>query len=93
MTDCAPFRNLKEKRYFPLYLIKNVLRRMDEGLSLIGSGNGGKCRFRWADRIGRGLIDRQVFLEVTGLTEKELNQAEKLGILISFYDRHGQTAL
>ncbi len=27
-------QELKERRYFPLYLIKNILRRMDEGLNL-----------------------------------------------------------
>jgi DNA-binding transcriptional MerR regulator len=27
-------RHLQEKRYFPLAVIKNILRRMDEGLSL-----------------------------------------------------------
>jgi hypothetical protein len=36
------------------------------------------------DRIGRGLIDRPAFLAATGLTEKELKQVEKLGILIPF---------
>jgi len=77
-------QELKGKRYFPLYLIKNILRRMDEGLTLSEAETVENAVFGSNDRIGHGLIDRQAFLEVTGLTEKELNQAEKLGILIPF---------
>jgi len=77
-------QELKEKRYFPLYLIKNILRRMDEGLSLPEAETVENAVFGSNDRIGRGLIDRPAFLAVTGLTEKELKQAEKLGILIPF---------
>jgi DNA-binding transcriptional MerR regulator len=77
-------QELKEKRYFPLYLIKNILRRMDEGLSLPEAETVENAVFGSDDRIGRGLIDRPAFLAATGLTEKELKQAEKLGILIPF---------
>lgn len=77
-------QELKEKRYFPLYLIKNILRRMDEGLSLQEAETVENAVFGSSDRTGHGLIDRQAFLQVTGLTDKELSQAEKLGILIPF---------
>lgn len=77
-------QELKEKRYFPLYLIKNILRRMDEGLSLPEAETVENAVFGSDDRIGRGLIDHPAFLAATGLTEKELKQAEKLGILIPF---------
>ncbi len=77
-------QELKEKRYFPLYLIKNILRRMDEGLSLPEAETVENAVFGSDDRIGRGLIDRPAFLAATGLTEKELKQVEKLGILIPF---------
>ena len=77
-------QELKEKRYFPLYLIKNILRRMDEGLSLPEAETVENAVFGSADRIRRGLIDRPAFLAATDLTEKELKQAEKLGILIPF---------
>jgi DNA-binding transcriptional MerR regulator len=77
-------QDLKEKRYFPLYLIKNILRRMDEGLSLPEAETVENAVFGSNNRIGRGLVDRQTFLEVTGMTEKDLKQAEKLGILIPF---------
>ena len=77
-------QSLKERRYFPLYLIKNVLRRMDEGLSLPEAESVENAVFGSDDRIGRELIDRQAFLAMTGLTEKELKQAENLGILVPF---------
>jgi DNA-binding transcriptional MerR regulator len=77
-------QELQEKRYFPLYLIKNILRRMDEGLNLPEAETVENAVFGSDDRIGRGLIDRPAFLAATGITEKELKQAEKLGILISF---------
>jgi len=77
-------QGLKERRYFPLYLIKNVLRRMDEGLSLPEAESVENAVFGSDDRIGRELIDRPAFLAATGLTEKELKQAENLGILIPF---------
>jgi DNA-binding transcriptional MerR regulator len=77
-------QELQEKRYFPLYLIKNILRRMDEGLSLPEAETVENAVFGSDDRIGRGLIDRPAFLAATGLTEKELKQAENLGILIPF---------
>jgi hypothetical protein len=77
-------QELKEKRYFPLYLIKNILRRMDEGLSLAEAETVENAVFGSTNRIGCGLIDRPAFLASTGLSEKELKQAENLGILIPF---------
>jgi len=77
-------QELQEKRYFPLYLIKNILRRMDEGLSLPEAETVENAVFGSDDRIGRELIDRPAFFAATGLTEKELKQAENLGILIPF---------
>lgn len=77
-------QELKGKRYFPLYLIKNILRRMDEGLSLLEAETVENAVFGLNDYTGHGLFDRQAFLEATGLTEKELKQAEKMGILIPF---------
>jgi len=76
-------QELKEKRYFPLYLIKNILRRMDEGLSLPEAEMVENAVFG-SESIERGLVNRAAFLEATGMTEKELKQAEKLGILIPY---------
>lgn len=77
-------QKLKGKRYFPLYLIKNILRRMDEGLSLTEAETVENAVFGMDEDAGHGLVDRQAFLEATGLAEKDLKKAEKLGILIPF---------
>lgn len=77
-------QELKGKRYFPLYLIKNILRRMDEGLSLTEAETVENAVFGMDEDAGHGLVDRQAFLEATGLAEKDLKKAEKLGILIPF---------
>lgn len=75
-------QSLQEKRYYPLYLIKNILRRLDEGLNLPEAETIEKAVFGSGERISPNLIDRQDFLKATGLTEKELGRAEKMGILI-----------
>jgi hypothetical protein len=77
-------QELKEKRYFPLYLIKNILRRLDEGLTLPDAEAVENAVFGANDRSGSSLVDRRQFLIATGLTEKELSEAEKSGILIPF---------
>jgi DNA-binding transcriptional MerR regulator len=77
-------QGLKERRYFPLYLIKNILRRMEEGLSLPEAETVENAVFGSDDRIGRKLIDLPAFLVATGLTGRELKRAESLGILIPF---------
>ena len=76
--------DLKEKRYFPLFLIKNILRRMDGGLSLPEAEAVEKAVFGLDNRIDGHLLDRQAFLQITGLTEKELKSAEKLSVLVPF---------
>jgi DNA-binding transcriptional MerR regulator len=75
-------QGLQEKRYFPLYLIKNILRRMDEGLSLPEAETVENAVFGSDDQSGSGLMDRRAFLTATSMTEQELQQVEELGILI-----------
>lgn len=77
-------QELKGKRYFPLYLIKNILRRMDEGLNLTEAETIENAVFRSDGRAESGLLSQAAFLTATGLTEKELTQARRLGILIPF---------
>jgi DNA-binding transcriptional MerR regulator len=77
-------QELKGKRYFPLYLIKNILRRMDEGLSLQEAETVENAVFGSVQSAGNGLLNSAAFLAATGLTEKELKQAQRLGILMPF---------
>lgn len=75
---------LQAKRYFPLYLIKNVLRRMDEGMNLTEAEAVENAVFGSHDRAGEELLNHTSFLAATGLTEKEMKEAERLGVLIPF---------
>jgi DNA-binding transcriptional MerR regulator len=75
---------LQAKRYFPLYLIKNILRRMDEGLSLLEAETVENAVFGSGNRGASNLVDRKAILAATDLTEKELQQAEAAGVLIPF---------
>ncbi len=77
-------QDLKGKRYFPLYLIKNILRRMDEGLSLTEAETIENAVFRSGEHTVNGLLTQAAFLAATGLSEKELAQARRLGILVPF---------
>ncbi|MDQ5987568.1 MAG: hypothetical protein CSYNP_03313 [Syntrophus sp. SKADARSKE-3] len=83
-------QHLQETRYFPLFLIKNILRRMDEGLSLPEAESVENAVFGSANRSWQGLVDRATFLAETGLTEEELRQAERIGILIPFVQEPGK---
>ena len=77
-------QELQEKRYFPLYLIKNVLRRMDEGLSLTDAETVENAVFGSEYLNKNDLLNHAAFLAATELSEKELKQALRLGILIPF---------
>lgn len=82
---------LQEKRYFPLYIIKNILHRMDEGLSLQEAETVEKAVFDPMDREDRKLVDHETTLMQTGLTKTELENAEKIGILIPFSVEGGES--
>jgi DNA-binding transcriptional MerR regulator len=76
-------QELQEKRYFPLYLIKNILRRMDEGISLTEAQTV-ECAVFGSDDLTGALVERKAYLAATGISDKELKQAESIGILIPF---------
>jgi DNA-binding transcriptional MerR regulator len=76
-------QELQEKRYFPLYLIKNILRRMDEGIGLT-EAQAVECAVFGSDGLAGALVDRKSFLIATGISDKELREAESIGILIPF---------
>lgn len=82
---------LQEKRYFPLYLIKNILHRMDEGLSLQEAETVEKAVFNPVDRGDRNIVDGETAMMETGLKKEELEYAEKIGILIPFSMEGGKS--
>jgi DNA-binding transcriptional MerR regulator len=82
-------QELQGKRYFPLYLIKNILRRLDEGISLTEAQTVECAVFGSDDRTG-ALVDRKAFLAETGISDRELKLAESIGILIPFTSNGGK---
>lgn len=77
-------RHLQEKKYFPLAVIRNILRRMDEGLSLMEAEAIEDAVFGTHTDVPATLVDRREFLEFTGLREEELSQALKSGLLMPY---------
>ncbi len=82
---------LQDKRFFPLLLIKNILRRMEEGLSLQEAESVENAVFGQNGRAGNGLLERALFLSETGLSEDDLREAEKIGIIIPFAEDKGRS--
>jgi DNA-binding transcriptional MerR regulator len=76
--------HLQAKRYYPLYLIKNILRRIDEGLSPAEAEMIETAVFGSSSKSGDKLLTTNEFLAATGLTKSQLDQARKLGVLVPF---------
>ena len=82
---------LQENRHFPLSIIKNILRRMDSGLSLQEAESLEDAIFNPpADAIGSRLMNRTEFLSQTGLTVEELKTAEKMGLIMPLIQDEGR---
>ncbi|HAR97391.1 MAG TPA: hypothetical protein DCS11_00495 [Syntrophus sp. (in: bacteria)] len=75
---------LQAKRFFPLSVIRNILRRMDDGLSLSEAESIENAVFVTPDVEAPTLVDRETFLRLTGLTESELEKAERLRLLVPY---------
>ena len=84
-------RHLQERRYFPLSVIKNILRRMDNGLSLEEAEVIEDVVFGTQSEPPEKLLDRSQFLEASGLTNDELQAAIKIGLMIPFLQEKGRT--
>jgi DNA-binding transcriptional MerR regulator len=81
---------LQETRRFPLSIIKNILRRMDGGLSLQEAESVEDVIFSPpADETDSRLLSRAEFLSQTGLTEEELNRAEAIGVIMPYIQEEG----
>jgi DNA-binding transcriptional MerR regulator len=84
-------RHLQERRYFPLSVIKNILRRMDNGLSLEEAEAIEDAVFGAQPESSEKVMDRSQFLEATGLTNEELQTAIRIGLLIPYLQEKGRT--
>lgn len=80
-------RYLQEKRYFPLSIIKNILRRMDEeGMSLEEAEAIEDVVFGTMNNI----VDKKDFLKKTGLSATEFKEAEESGLLMHYVKEKGK---
>ncbi|MEN6448702.1 MAG: MerR family transcriptional regulator [Syntrophaceae bacterium] len=84
-------RHLQERKYFPLSVIKNILRRMDQGMSLDDAEAIEDAVFGTQAEVSGQVVDKPGFLKATGLTEDELQMAIRMGILIPYLQEKGRT--
>lgn len=83
-------RHLQETKYFPLSVIRNILRRMDEGLSLDEAQAIENAVFGVAADAGNALMDKTEFLRQTGLSEEQLQLAQKISLLMPYMQEKGK---
>ena len=84
-------RHLQERKYFPLSVIKNILRRMDQGLSLDEAEAIEDAVFGAQPVTPDNVMDKAQFLEASGLTNDELLTALKIGLMIPYLQEKGRT--
>lgn len=84
-------QHLQEKKYFPLSVIKNILRRMDDGFSFEEAEAVEDAVF--APRAGgeMKLVDREEFMKLTGLQSAKLDEVERIGLIIPYIREKGKT--
>lgn len=85
-------RHFQETKYFPLSVIRNILRRMDEGMSLEEAEAIEDVVFGTQADATDILVDRKEFLKHTGLTSEELQEAVKIGLLMPYLQEKGRTS-
>lgn len=77
-------QHLQGKRYYPLAVIRNILRRMDEGFSLEDAESVEDAVFAPPSGEEMHLIDRKEFLRMTGLEPDQLDEVERIGLLMPY---------
>ena len=85
-------RHLQESRYFPLTVIKNILRRMDGGMSLEEAEAIEDVVFGTQDDTADIILDKKDFLKHTGLTQEEFQKAMDIGLLMPYLKEKGKTS-
>jgi DNA-binding transcriptional MerR regulator len=84
----ALIRELQEKRYYPLSVIRNIMSRMDNGIPLPSLLTLEDAIFRPRSEGQQGLLSRDEFIAATGIDRKLLDAAEKKRVIIP-YNRGG----
>ncbi|HON38620.1 MAG: MerR family transcriptional regulator [Pseudomonadota bacterium] len=83
-------RYLQETKYFPLSVIRNILRRMDKGLSLEEAEAIEDAVFGVSSEADNVMVEKSKFLEQTGLTDEQLQLAQKTGLLMPYMQEKGK---
>lgn len=84
-------RHLQETKYFPLSVIRNILRRMDEGMSLEEAEAIEDAIFGTQPDAADIMVDKKDFLKHTGLSSDEFQEAVKIGLLMPYLQEKGRT--
>ncbi|HWR67799.1 MAG TPA: MerR family transcriptional regulator [Desulfomonilia bacterium] len=84
-------RHLQERKYFPLSVIRNILRRMDQGMSLDEAEAIEDAVFGAQAGAPEKVMDRTAFMEATGLSQDEVQTATRIGLLIPYLQEKGRT--
>lgn len=84
-------RHLQETKYFPLSIIRNILRRMDEGMTLEEAEAIEDAVFGTQPDATNIVVDKKDFLKHTGLTGEELQEAVRIGLLMPYLQEKGRT--
>ena len=82
-------QRFQEKR-FPLTSIKKILARIDQGVPPEEAETLENIIFGLPIGHANELIDKKAFIERTGLTSKEIEELESLGLLIPFSREKGR---
>ena len=85
-------RHLQETKYFPLSVIRNILRRMDEGMSLEEAEAIEDVVFGTQADATDIVVDKKEFLKHTGLSAEQLQEAVKIGLLMPYLQEKGRTS-
>ena len=80
----ALVRELQEKRYYPLSVIKNIISRMDNGIPLPSLLSLEDAIFRPRNQAEQRFMSRQEFIAATGIDKGLLDTAERLKILVPY---------
>jgi DNA-binding transcriptional MerR regulator len=91
IENILAIRHLQERKYFPLSVIKNILRRMEKGLSLEEAEAIEDVVFGAQPVTPDNVMDKVQFLEASGLTNDELATALKIGLMIPYLQEKGRT--
>jgi DNA-binding transcriptional MerR regulator len=82
---------LQEKRYYPLSVIRNILRRMDDGFGFEEAEAVENAVFAPMAEGEVQLVGRPEFLRITGLSADQLDEVERIGLVIPSLNERGKS--